>query len=198
MTSSHKCFLMLMGLLIFSSLSACSYPTGRPTQFLTPTEQLLVSKAIKRSAELAKPEISPGTSIILDVTGLTKDQKFMANILAGWLGRKGIVVRPQQEDATIRVRVIIQSLGTRQDIKFFGLPKAQSPFLPITLPELALWKRDKQQGFSRFYLDMFDAETDKFLGTTEPYIGSVTQTSYTVLFFFDWTNTDLDQPLESS
>lgn len=192
-----KCLLILVVLIVLSSLSACSYPMGSPSQFLNPTEQLLISKAIKQSAAIAEPEISPGTSIFLDVTGLTKDQKFLSDILEGWLGKKGIVVRPIQEDATMRVRVVIQSLGVRRGTKFLGLPKTQTLWLPIALPELVLWKRVKQQGFSRFYLDMFDAETDVFLGTTEPYIGSVTQTTYTVFFFFDWKNTDLDQPLES-
>ena len=83
----------------------------------------------------------------------------------------------------------------KTECQILGLPQTQSLWLPITLPELVLWKREKQQGFSRFYLDMFDAETDAFLGTTEPYIGSVTQTTYTVFFFFDWKNTDLGQPL---
>ena len=73
---SHKWLLVFLLLIALSSFFACSYPTTRPTQFLTPTEQLLISKAIKRSAALAEPEISPGTSIFLEVTGLTKDQIF--------------------------------------------------------------------------------------------------------------------------
>ena len=113
MTLYHKCFWILSVLITLSSLSACSYPTGRPTQFLNPTEQLLVSKAIKRSTQLAKPEISPGTSVFLDISGLTKGQEFFGDILTGWLGRQEIVIRQKKEDATIRIQVIIQSLGTQ-------------------------------------------------------------------------------------
>lgn len=130
MTSLHKQVLFLSVLMTLSSLSACSYPTGRQTQFLNPTEQLLVSKAIKRSTQLAQPEISPGTSVFLDVSGLTKNQEFFGDILAGWLGKQEIVVRRKREDATIRIQVIIQSLGTRRGTKFLGLPKSQSTFSP--------------------------------------------------------------------
>jgi len=44
--------------------------------------------------------------------------------------------------------------------------------------------------------DMFDVKTGNYIRTTEPYIGSVSETKYTVLFFVDWKDTDLDQPLE--
>ncbi len=186
----------LAAILILSALAACSYPTRRPSDPKTPTEQLLISKAIKRSLNFAETEIPVGTAVSIDTTGLTKHQTFVGHILAGWLGKKGIAVRKEEKDATVRVRVVVQSLGTRRGIKFLGLLRAQSPFIPIALPELALWKRDKRQGYARFYLDMFDVKTGNFLRTSEPYIGSITETKYTVFFFFDWKDTDLDQPLE--
>jgi hypothetical protein len=75
-----------------------------------------------------------------------------------------------------------------------GLPATNSLFLPIALPDLALYKRIRTQGYVRFYFDIFERESGRFLRSTEPQIGSVTETVYTALFFINWRETDMDSP----
>jgi hypothetical protein len=75
-----------------------------------------------------------------------------------------------------------------------GLPAANSAFFPIATPELALYKRARTQGYVRFYFDIFERESGSFIRSTEPQVGSVTQTVYTVLFFINWRKTDMEAP----
>ncbi len=193
---SERIRIFLLFSCLFVNSVACSI-SSKPTEFKTPMQQLLISKAIERSMRVANPDIQPGMSVSIDTSGLTKDQEFLGDILAGKLGSQGLVVHGDPNGLSdIRVQVIVQSLGTRKGVKFLGLPPNQSVLLPFALPELAIWKREKQQGYARFYLDLFDGETGEFLRSTEPYSGSVTETKYTLLFFIDWKQSDLDQPLD--
>jgi hypothetical protein len=62
------------------------------------------------------------------------------------------------------------------------------------MPELALYKRTRTQGYVRFYFDTFEGESGRFIRSTEPQVGSVTETTYTVFFFIRWRETDMDLP----
>lgn len=96
--------------LILGVFSACTLPTKKPTDPLTPTEQLLFSKAIKRGLQNLDLGIPQETSITLDVSGLRVDQsvngdvihRYMKNVVAGWLGQQGLLILEKEKDATYR------------------------------------------------------------------------------------------------
>ena len=71
------------------------------------------------------------------------------------------------------------------------MPASRSVWLPISVPELALYKRNKEEGYVRFYFDVFDAKTYEYVSTTKTFEGSVYLTKYTVFFVFDWQTTDM-------
>jgi hypothetical protein len=188
--------------LILCVFSACMVPTSKPTDPLTPTEQLLFSQAIQRGLKDVDVEIPKGTPITLEASGLRVDQSLhgdvihqhMKNVVAGWLGQQGLLIREEEKDATYRVHLILESLGTTQRIKMFGLQAASPALLPIAIPELALYKRLRNQGYVRLYFDIFEMDTGRLIRSTEPRIGSVTETAYTVFFFIRWRDTDMDLP----
>ena len=123
-------------------------------------------------------------------------QRHIKNILAGWLGGQGLIIVEEKSRASLHLRAIVQTVGTRRGIRFVGLPSSQAPFLPLRLPELALWKRDRREGYIRFYVDVFESSTGRFVRTTNPYIGSLLETEYTTFFFYRWEESDVDYPFE--
>jgi len=150
--------------------------------------------------------IPEGTPITLEVSGLRVDQSFhgdgihghMKNVVAGWLGQQGLLIRKEEKDATYRARLIIESLGATQKIRMVGMPATNAVLLPIAIPELALWKRVSQQGYTRFYFDIFAIESDRLIRSTKPQIGTAKIINYTAFFFYKWKKTDMDLPIPMS
>ncbi len=194
-------FIMTWGL-ILCVFSACAAPTKKPTDPLTPTEQLLFSTAINRGLKDLDVGLPKGASITLTASGLRVDQSLngdvihqhLKNVVAGWLGQQGLFSREEEKDATYRVHLILESVGTTQRTRMLGLPATSSALLPIAMPDLALYKRMRTQGYVRFYFDIFEGETGRFIRSTKPQVGSVIETIYTVFFFIRWRETDMDLP----
>ena len=171
---------------------ACTMPAKRRSDPATPIEQLLISQAIERGIEEMRVHIeSQDREIFLDTTGLTADQEYMGNVMRGWLGRLGFEIENDIENADFQLNLVVQSLGTHQKIKFFGMPASKSAWLPLSIPELALYKRNKEEGYVRFYFDVFDAKTGEYISTTRDFEGNVYITQYTFFFVFDWQTTNL-------
>jgi len=179
--------------------AGCSMPTKRPIKPRTPIEQLLISEAIQGAMkDLAMDMERPGAKIYLDTTGLTDEQEFLAQVLRGWLGQQGFETFHKEGEADYRVLLVVQSLGTQQAIRFFGMPAARSAWLPIALPELALYKKNREEGYARFYFDIFDAKTGNYLRSTREYEGLAVHTKYTYLLAFDHEVSDLEDEVRGS
>ena len=180
-------------LAIATMVAACTMPAKRRGDPPTPIEQLLISEAIERGIEdmrIDLPEPSDN-DIFLDTTGLTGDQVFMGDVMRGWLGRLGFDIEEDIADSDVQLNLVIESLGTHQKIKFFGMPASRSAWLPLSIPELALYKRNTEEGYVRFYFDVFDSETHEYVNTTRTFEGSVHMTKYIFFFVFDWQTTDM-------
>lgn len=183
--------------LLLATLAGCSMPTKRPTIPYTPVEQLLISEAIERGMEDLSLDLkSTDFSVHLRKTGLNPSHTFMAEVVEGWLGRLGFDLERDPLDADYQVRLIVDSIGTSQSIKLFGMPATSSAWLPIALPELALYKRDRSEGYARFYFDIFETETGEYITSSRDYEGKVTHTKYTIFFVFGFTRSDLPEPIE--
>ena len=115
-----KTFFYLMSLLmVVPMVSSCTLPGKRPSDPKTPWEQLLTSHAIERSQAETTLGIPEGTSLVLDASGLTADQRFMGDLVAGWLGQKGFVVQETEKEATEGREAKVRDCG----------PKAEHPNL---------------------------------------------------------------------
>ena len=191
---THMIFLstLLMGL-----ISACSTTQKVTNSARTATEQLLISEAISRSLpkQIDSPLPMPKGAIIkLDVTGLTPDKDMAKSVVAAWLGLLGYVVQDGAEKATYRINVVIDSLGSEVGNTFFGIPPIQASLIPISLPELALFKADLQGGYARFHLDVFEMPSGRFIASSAPFIADTYYNAYTLLFLISFHRTDLDSP----
>ncbi len=204
MTATRTFLQLLSWTLLLCLFTACAQPVPRPSDPLPPFEQLLMSQAIERSIKDRDVGIPDGTAITLDASGLAIDRSlkgyvsrsFVRDVVAGWLGREGLLIREQEKDATFRVRLIIQSLGTLQEVRFIGVPASSGGFFGFATPEVALWKRQLLKGFARLYMDVFEAESGRFVRSVGPFDGSAEVMRYTALLFIRWQKSDMDKPIE--
>lgn len=178
-------------------LSACSTTQKITHSSRTATEQLLISEALMRSlpkqADLPVP-IPRGAVVKLDVTGMTSDKDMARGIIAGWLGLLGYAVQDGPEDATHRINIVVDALGTEMGSTFFGIPPIRASLIPISLPELALFKAEHQGGYTKFHLDVFEMPSGRFIASSSPFLGDTSYSTYTVLFLISFTKTDLTSP----
>ncbi|SEQ90699.1 hypothetical protein SAMN05421690_100386 [Nitrosomonas sp. Nm51] len=192
-------------IVMFCMMTACSVSVKRPAEPKTVSEQLLINKALENSLTDFKTEFPQGTPVALEVSGLTTDkgrkgydvtQRHVKKVLAGRLGKEGLVIVEDSRKAKYQVRVIIETIGTNRGVRFVGMPAANSSFIPISIPELTLWRRDRRQGIARFYFDIFETGTGRFVSKTEVYTGTINETRYTLFFIFKWEESELNEPLE--
>ncbi len=197
---SAKMFVTIfLGFLVLSLASACSVTRKTTQSSRTAVEQLLLTEATERSfahQDLPPLPIPEGAAVSLDVTALTTwshkfDTDFFKQIIAGWLGEQGFLIRDSRENAAFRLEVVTNALGTEFSQTFIGMPEFQSVLIPFALPELALFKAQYQTGFARFYVNIFENATDRFMGATPVYTGETYHNIYTVLLVLGFSSSNL-------
>jgi hypothetical protein len=175
-------------------VAGCSTTRRNTQSSRTAVEQLLLSEAVKRSFPSHPGEFLPiprGASVAINTVGMTADQAFLQQVLAGWLGQQGYLVQKDGKDATHRIDVVVEALGTELSSAFMGMPPVQSQFIPFSLPELALFKSQYQTGYAKFHLNVFGLPAGNFLGSTSAFLADAYYNDYTVLFMLSHTFTDL-------
>jgi hypothetical protein len=175
-------------------LAGCSTTQRNTQSSRTAVEQLLLSEAVKRSFPNEPGEFLPiprGAGVAITTVGMTPDQAFLQQVLTGWLGQQGYLVQKDGKDATHRVDVVVEALGTELSGTFMGMPPVQSQFIPFSLPELALYKSQYQTGYAKFHLNVFGLPAGNFLGSTSAFLADAYYNDYTLLFVLSHTFTDL-------
>ena len=156
-------------------------------------DQLLVTEALMRTLANQNNEplpIPPGSPVVVTTAGLTTDQTFLVPALNGWLGQLGYVLKGDN-NAKYRIDVIVKALGTETDETFFGVPPIQSMLIPFSVPEIAIYKAQRQNGFSKFHMNVFEIPEGKFVGSTPDFFANSYYNSYTFLAVFSRVLTDL-------
>ncbi|PSJ18873.1 hypothetical protein [Nitrosomonas supralitoralis] len=199
----------ILSLITLGILSACA-TTHKTTQTArSAIEQLLLSEAVIKSLpdELDSPlPIPRGANVILDTSGISEDKDIVRQVLAGWLGKQGYHVmigwfgeegyhaQGDIDKATHRIGVIVESFGTEFGETFFGVPPIQSLVIPFATPELAFFKAQYQTGFVKFYFDISEIPSNRFIVSTSPFFAETHYNDYSVLFLISFKRTDLTLP----
>ena len=190
---------VVLGILLIT-LAGCATMKELPTpDQSTAIEQFLITQAVERSlnGKDATPLPLPkGATVKLGTTGLTVEQRFLIGAVGRWIGEQGLRLPPDNQEATYKIQILVQSLGTEQSRSFFGMPPVQSVLIPFALPEISLYKAQYQTGFSRFRLDIFETATGQFIRSTPWLQASTFYNEYTLLFFIDFHRTNLIGPFD--
>ena len=121
------------------------------------------------------------------------DLAFVKDAVAGHLGVLGYRVTNREQEASYLVRVIVQSFGTSQSISFFGMPPIQSVLIPFSLPQLTLYQDLAQDGYVRYGVQVIERASGRLYYSTPWHSHRTYHDQYTVLFFFTWRVTDLQE-----
>ena len=121
------------------------------------------------------------------------DLAFVKDAVAAHLGVLGYRVAKREEDASYRVRVVVQSFGTSQSTSFFGMPPIQSVLIPFSLPQLTVYQNLAQDGYVRYGVEVIERSTGRLFYSTPWHSHRTFHDQYTVLFFFTWRVTDLEE-----
>ncbi len=178
-------------------MSACSTTQKNTQTVRTAIEQLLLSEAVIDSLpqQIEAPLMIPhGAKIAIDTSGVSLDQPIVQHAMSRWLGQHGYLVQEDKASAEYRVSVNVESLGTEYADTFFGIPPIQGSLLPISTPELAIYKAQYQTGYVKFYFDIYEQPSGRFVQSTPPFLGEKFYNDYTVFFLFAFNRTDLIAP----
>ena len=188
---------LILSLIILGLMSACS-TTHKNTQTLrTAIEQLLLSEAVMKSLpkQVKTPlPIPQGAKVVVDTSGISLDQSIVRHAMSGWLGQHGYLVLEDKENATHRVNVIVESLGTEYSDTFVGMPPIQGGLIPISTPELTLYKAQYQTGYAKFHFDIFELPSGRFVRSSPSFLAEKFYNDYTLFFLFSYVKTDLIAP----
>ncbi|SER33841.1 hypothetical protein SAMN05421690_10206 [Nitrosomonas sp. Nm51] len=174
--------------------SACSTTQKTTQSSRAAIEQLLQSEAVSRSLtrqEYSFVPIPDGAKVTLKTTGLSKDSAFVGEVVGNWLGKQGYILESPQ-DAQYRINIVVNSLGTEYGEVFFGMPQISGTLLPISIPELSIYKSQSQIGYANFSLNIYELPSGRFMHATPSYLTETFYNNYTVLLLFTFNKTDLD------
>lgn len=171
---------------------ALSYESTKTPR--APSEQLLLAQSLRRSLIDAVLPLRSGQTIAVETVGLTADQAFVSSLIEKWLSRGGLLLPKDGKEALI-AKVTLDAFGTLQDQTFFGIPPIGGGFIPLSLPELAVYKAVRQRGHARLSIDFIEKATGRVVGSTPLHEGTAYYNQYTFLFAFSTTLSDLIPPL---
>jgi hypothetical protein len=206
---NRTCILLALIVLVCSGCAIEQEVSRTPR---TAVEQVLLTQAIERALLNLTVQLPEHAMLHVDATSLDTDRSlvrmsgsdqgatkprgletaYVRDAVSAVLARKGY--RTLDGEATYLVRVMIESLGTMQGTTFVGLPPITSVIIPFSLPELTIYRLQKQSGYVRLHLDLYDSRTGESLGSTATLIGRTYYDQYTVLLFITWYSTDLTAP----
>lgn len=192
-------YLWISLMVIFGFLSGCVNPQMVSRTPRTAVEQLLLTQAVPES--LTNPAqqdlpLSAGATVKVDLTGLTADRAYIGAAIEGWLGGKGYEVRRTTDAATYRIHILVNAFGTEYGESFLGMPPIQSTFIPFALPEITVYRAQRQAGKVQYYMNIFEEQTGKLVATTQTHEGQTFHRLYTLLFIFSYLDTDLESVSE--
>ena len=159
--------------------------TGLQVGFLSP---LVSIPSVSASGEAST--MASSTSGYFSPAG---DLGFVRDAVATHLGVLGYRIAKREQDASYLVRVVVQSFGTNQSISFFGMPPIQSVLIPFSLPQLTVYQNLAQDGYVRYGIEVIDRVSGRLYYSTPWHSHRTYHDQYTILFFFTFRVTDLEE-----
>jgi hypothetical protein len=74
------------------------------------------------------------------------------------------------------------------------MPPIQSVIIPFSLPQLTVYQNLAQDGYVRYGVQVIERASGRLLYSTPWHSSRTYHDQYTVLFFFTWRMTDLEDP----
>lgn len=187
-------FRALFVVIIAVSLSACS--AARVTEpDRTATEQLLFSRAMDRISEVLALEIRDNSKVYVEekyVEGT--DTKYLLATIRDRVLRAGGMLASSRTEADLVLEPRVGAASIDRKTVLLGIPGFEVPIPlagPLSFPELALFKRDRQQGILKLAMTSYDAKTGELYKSSDPIFSFSERTDWVALFIFGWQDNNL-------
>ena len=92
----------------------------------------------------------------------------------------------------MRLKIFAPVLGFDQGQSFFGVPAVTVPILGFTVPEVALFKSVRHQGYAAIEMYTIDNPSGSFLARSPRAVGEAAYNQYALLILVNFNRDDLD------
>jgi hypothetical protein len=161
----------------------------------TATEQLLFSTAAERVCDALAIQIPKGSKVFVDASFVEgTDSKYLVATLRNRILRYGGNLVAARDGADLVFEPRVGALSVDRKRTLVGIPSFPVA-IPLAgnfnVPEIAFFKRDRQQGVIKLALTSYDAKTGALAQSLDPAFAFSQRTDWTVLLFFGWQSNDL-------
>jgi hypothetical protein len=161
----------------------------------TATEQLLVSNAVDYSLDKVDFRPFAGQSVYLEEKYIDcVDKSYVIASLRHRLLAAGAKLADKPESAEIVVEARSGGVGTITSQSFVGVPEIVLPGM-ITLPEVRLMTRTRQEGTAKIGIAAYDAQSRQALGPGGQALASVDDANWYVAGVGPWRSGLLKQEI---
>jgi hypothetical protein len=180
------------------ALSGCTTTRSSDPE-RTATEQLLISTAADKQARSLDFGVPVGKRVFIEAANFEGyDAKYAIAAIREQALLKGLRLTDEKKDAECIIEIRAGALSIDQRDMLVGVPKFDLP-IPLaggafTFPEIALYKRDTQQGVAKFSTSAYDAKDGRLIATASPAADSSYQKETVLLFFISWSEDNLNRP----
>jgi hypothetical protein len=152
----------------------------------TATEQFLLSQAIVRAVEQLSAAPLRDQVAFVDATYLENtpaEKAFVVGEVRSFLLNRGVRLTAKREEAKVIIEVRSGGIGIDRYDWLFGIPPVAIPFtssggVPVTTPELALFKNQRQRGFASVAFVAYVAATGEIIASSGPGLGRTRRADY--------------------
>jgi hypothetical protein len=187
-------------LVLLAPLVVACATTARITVPRTATEQIISTEAIDRAlAQIQWPEVT-GQKLVVQVGGPEEslDRDYLLRSVEVLIAQRGGIVVDDEEDASYELNVLVGAVGIDFDGRFVGVRGVGSSWLiPFTIPELALYKTVRLDGFAKIDIALLDHRNGGLVQRSGPAYGLTYGMTRTIALVFRsrWTDTTrLERP----
>lgn len=159
------------------------------------TEQLLLSTAADRAIGSTNLGFFEGKKVFVDTTYFDAyDGKYAIGGIRDALSRAGALLVRNETNSDMVIELRAGALSIDAGSTLVGVPSAGVP-VPfagaVSIPELALFKAQKQYGLAKIALLAYETKGGKHLYSSGPLIGHAYNHNYTFIGFINYSSSDI-------
>jgi Family of unknown function (DUF6655) len=168
----------------------------------TSTEELLVSAAVDRAVAKLSPALPAHARVFVDTRFFDTEPadlmfpKYTIGAVRDRLARAGARLVDDKKGADVVVELRTGGESIDHNTFLVGIPTFKIPIpltsSALTMPELALYKRDRQTGVAKLAITAYRRETGALEASSGPEYGASDHTRFAALLFFKWVASDIE------
>jgi len=193
----HKHLLSYGSLFLFTVLlgAGCAFYTQtNPPR--SATEQLLLSTSADRALTNIDLTIFDKQKVYVDTNYFESyDAGYALGTIRDALSRAGALLEPDAKSADIIIEPRSGAYSIDSASSLFGIPNISLPIPfsgPLPIPELALYKTQKQHSIAKFALLAYSNRSRAHIYSSGPLDGTAFNYYHKILFIY-WTTTDIPE-----